>query len=60
MSLDEDNDALSGKKIRFKTPARVLFATESKIDDLLRNDKETTEVDHAKKGKYLNTLFAIR
>jgi hypothetical protein len=51
MSLDEDNDALSGKKIRFKTPARVLFATESKIDDLLRNDKETTEVDHAKKEK---------
>ncbi|CAH1372959.1 protein TAPT1 homolog isoform X1 [Tenebrio molitor] len=51
MSLDEDNDALSGKKIRFKTPARVLFATESKIDDLLRNDKEATEVDHAKKEK---------
>ncbi|KYB29435.1 protein TAPT1 homolog [Tribolium castaneum] len=43
MPLDESKDTLGGKKIRFKTPARVLFTSESKIDDLLRNDKEAQE-----------------
>lgn len=52
MSVDEEKD-VTDKKIRFKTPARVLFTTENKIEDVPRNDKEPSEVDSGKKGKYL-------
>ncbi|KAJ8920409.1 hypothetical protein NQ315_005275 [Exocentrus adspersus] len=44
------------KKIRFRPPARVLFTSDSKIEDLLRNEKTemptTDETDSVKRGKY--------
>ncbi|KAJ3665210.1 hypothetical protein Zmor_000716 [Zophobas morio] len=51
MSLDDEKDEQGVRKIRFKTPARVLFASENKIEDLLRNDKDQNDVDYPKKER---------
>ena len=60
MSLDDEKDEEGVRKIRFKTPARVLFASENKIEDLLRNDKDQNDVDYPKKGKHRNLSMTCR
>ncbi|KAJ8961994.1 hypothetical protein NQ314_005776 [Rhamnusium bicolor] len=56
MSLNEEFKVQNEKKIRFRAPAKVLFSSDSKIEDLLRNEKaemSTDETDYNKKRDYL-------
>lgn len=53
MSLNEEYNAQNEKKIRFRPPARVLFNSDTKIEDLLRNEKSEMspdETDSVKRG----------
>ncbi|XP_018579272.1 protein TAPT1 homolog [Anoplophora glabripennis] len=55
MSLNEEHNGQNEKKIRFRAPARVVFNSDTKIEDLLRNEKSEMspdETDSAKREKF--------
>lgn len=53
MSDDKERNDLHEKKIRFRPASRVLFKTDSKIEDLFKADKcdmTVDDTDNSKRG----------
>ncbi|CAH0553812.1 unnamed protein product [Brassicogethes aeneus] len=61
MSLNDDTLPSEGRKIRFRPPAKVLFRSDSKIEDLLKNGKgdSADQVDGPKKDAKNPSLMSF-
>lgn len=59
MATNEDNNQLNERKIRFRPPAKVLFRSDSKIEDLLRNEN-SDETDLRKGLEVQNRSCTIK
>ncbi|KAJ8953158.1 hypothetical protein NQ318_017186 [Aromia moschata] len=59
MSLNEDNKAQSEKRIRFRAPTKVLFSSDSNLEELLKNERVDMSVDEpdlSKRAKHPSLL----